>query len=104
MNKKDKSEIQALAQEGKQISKIMEQDFPEFDYWDIYEAVYNGGGQSALGVKRTIANRLTLLVNTGKKHEREEIIEEVENLVWHLYDSLKSSQKKLQAIRKALDK
>jgi len=104
MNKKDKSAIQALAKEGKQITKIMEQDFPEFDYWEIYEAVYDNGGKSALGVKRTIANRLTLLAQTGKKHEREEIIEEVESLVWHLYESLKSSQQKLQAIRKALDK
>ncbi len=104
MNKKDKSAIQALSQEGKQISKIMEQDFPEFDYYEIYNAVYNEGGQSALGVKRTIANRLKTLVNTGKKHEREDIIEEVEDLVWHLYESLKTSQQKLQAIRKALDK
>jgi len=104
MIKKDKTAIQALAKEGKQLSKIMEQDFPEYEYWEIYEAVYDSGGKSALGVKRTIANRLNTLANTRKKDERTEIIEEVEELVWHLYGSLKNSQQKLQAIRKALEK
>ena len=104
MNKKDKTTIQALAQEGKQLSRIMEQDFPEYEYLEIYEAVHDGGGKSALGVKRTIANRLTTLAETRKKGERSEIIEEVEQLVWYLYDSLKTSQRKLDAIRKALDK
>jgi len=103
MNAKDKTSIQALAKEGKQLSKIMEQDFPEYEYLEIYEAVYDGGGKSALGVKRTIANRLNTLSETRKKEERTEIIEEVEELVWHLYDSLKASQKKLGAIRKALE-
>lgn len=104
MNKKDVSAIQALAKEGKRLSKIMEEDFPDYEYWEIYEAVYDGGGKSALGAKRTIANRLATLAKTGKTKEREVIIEEVEELVWHLYDSLKSSQQKLQAIRKTLDK
>ena len=104
MTKKDKTAIQALAQEGKQLSKIMEQDFPEFEYWEIYEAVHDGGGKSALGVKRTIANRLITLSDTRKKGERTEIIEEIEELVWHLYDSLKLSQRKLDSIRKALDR
>lgn len=104
MIKKDKTAIQALAKEGKQLTKIMEQDYPEYEYWEIYEAVHDGGGKSALGVKRTIANRLTTLAETRKKEERSEIIEEVEELVWHLYDSLKSSQRKLDSIRKALDK
>ncbi len=104
MNKKDKTQIQVLAKEGKTLSKIMESDFPEYDYWEIYEAVYDAGGKSALGVKRTIANRLKTLSTTRKKDERAEIIEEVEELVWHLYDGLKASQKKLSSIRKALDK
>ena len=42
-------------------------------------------------VKRTISNCLATLVDTGRKQQREEIIEEVEQLVWHLYDSLKTS-------------
>jgi len=104
MKNKDINKIQSLAQEGKQISKIMEQDFPEYAYWEIYEAVHDSGGKSALGAKRTIANRLSTLATTGKRNEREEIIEEIDDLVWHLYNSLKSSQQKLQAIRKTLDK
>ena len=104
MDKKDKTAIQSLAKEGKQLSRIMDQDFPEYEYWEIYEAVHDGGGKSALGVKRTIANRLTTLAETRKKGERTEIIEEIDELVWHLYDSLKVSQRKLDAIRKALDK
>jgi len=104
MIKKDRVGIQSLAKEGKQISKIMEQDYPEYDYVEIYWAVHDAGGKSALGAKRTIANRLTTLANTGKRNERQTIIEEVDELVWHLYESLKNSQQKLQAIRKALDK
>lgn len=104
MNKKDRTQIQVLAKEGKRLSKIMESDFPEYDYWEIYEAVYDAGGKSALGVKRTIANRLKTLSTTRKRNERVEIIEEIEELAWHLYDGLKTSQKKLSAIRKALDK
>ena len=104
MNKKDRTQIQVLAKEGKPLSKIMESDFPEYYYWEIYDAVYDAGGKSALGVKRTIANRLKTLSETSKKNERTEIIEEIEELVWHLYDGLKTSQKKLSAIRKALGK
>jgi phosphoribosyl-ATP pyrophosphohydrolase len=104
MNKKDKDAIQTLAREGKQISKIMEQDFPEYDYWEIYQAVYDEGGKSALGAKRTIANRLMTLAETKKKQERAQIIEEIEELVWHLYNSLKDSQQKLDVLRKVLNK
>ncbi len=102
MNKEDKTKIQILAREGKQLSKIMQQDFSKYDYWEIYEAVHDGGGKSALGVKRTIANRLETLTSTGRKQEREAIIEEVDELVWHLYESLKTGQQKLQSIREIL--
>ena len=102
MKKKDEAKIQSLAQEGKQISKIMEEDFPEYAYWDIYEAVHAGGGKSARGVKKTITNRLNTLAETRTKEERYQIIEEVGELVWHLYESLKTSQKKLDTIRKTI--
>ena len=104
MTPKDKDAIKNLAREGKQISKIMEQDFPEYDYWEIYQAVYDEGGKSALGVKRTIANRLNTLAETTKKQDRAIIIEEIEELVWHLYGSLKGCQQKLDAMRKILNK
>jgi len=104
MDEKDAKVIRNLAKEGKKISEIMKQDFPQYPYWEIYGAVYDEGGKSALGVKRTIANRLKTLVETSRKQERSEIIDEIEDLVWHLYESLKSSQKKLDSMRKILNK
>ncbi len=100
----DRDRIVELAREGKQIAKIMEEDFPEYEYWEIYEVVYSEGGKSALGVKRTIANRLKKLRDSNlNDSEKEEIINEIDELVWHLYDSLKSSQAKLDAIRKIMN-
>ena len=104
MNDKIKKTIQGLAQEGKPISKIMEKDFPDLGYWEIYDAVYSAGGKSALGVKRSVANRIKTLENSNSKNERARVIKEIDELVWHLYNSLKASQKKLEIIRKALDK
>lgn len=102
MNGREIAEIQTLAREGKQISRIKDENYPQYEYWDIYNAVYGDGGRSARGVKKMISTRLNTLTGATKK-ERNEIIEEVHDLVWHLYDSLKSSQKKLDAIRKALE-
>ena len=103
MKKRHAKIARKLASEGKQISKILHEDLPKCDYWDIYLAVHETGGKSALGVKRTITNRLNTLSETRKKDERQEIIEEIEELVWHLYESVKTNQKKLSAIRKTLD-
>ncbi|MGL6333899.1 hypothetical protein [Aeromonas jandaei] len=86
-------EIQRIVREGKRISKIMEKDFPEYEYWDIYMAAYDGGERSALGVKRMITNRLNKMVESRKSLERKEIQEELDELAWHLYESLKDSQK-----------
>ncbi len=103
MNEKDVSEIQRLVREGKQISKVWEDDFPEYEYWDVYMAAYDGGERSALGVKRMITNRLNRL-SEAKRSEREDIIAEIDGLVWHLYESLKDSQQKLEKIRKVINK
>jgi len=102
MNSREIAEMQTLAREGKQISKIKDENYPKYEYWDIYNAVYGDGGRSARGTKKMISSRLNTLAGANKR-ERNEIIEEIHNLVWHLYDSLKSSQKKLDAIRKALE-
>ncbi len=66
--------------------------------------MHGGGGKSALGVKRTIANRLETLTSAGGIQERKAIVKEVEDLVWHLYKNLKTGQQKFQSIRKILDK
>ncbi|MCK5270112.1 MAG: hypothetical protein KAJ46_04975 [Sedimentisphaerales bacterium] len=104
MNQKDKMEIKRLAKEGKTIATITAKDYPECDYWDIYQVVYGGGGRSAIGVKRVISNRLKRLGSTKKKAERDMIIQEIEDLVWNIYNRLKSNQQKLYGIRNVLNK
>lgn len=101
--KKDMEAIRRLAKEGKRISRIREEDFPELDYWDVYSVVYGSGGRSAQGVKWIIQNRLNQLCEAGKG-ERQGIIDELNELIWDLYNDFKENQKKLDAIRKLLAK
>lgn len=101
--KKELTHILELAKEGKHISKIKNEDYPERDYWDLYAAIYGGGEKSILGVKRAITNRLSKLSSATKKTERDCIIGEVVDLIDHLYRTVKSSQKKIQSIRKHLN-
>ncbi|MCK4295767.1 MAG: hypothetical protein KAX28_03815 [Candidatus Marinimicrobia bacterium] len=102
MSEKDSELMKRLTQEGKPISRIMYEDFPELDYWDIYWAVYGKGQRSATGMKRMISNRLKLLEKTtGEKKKL--IVDEVNELVWHLYNNFKKNQKKLENIRNVLN-
>ena len=39
ISKKDAKKIITLAKEGKKITAIAEEDFPQYDYWDIYSAL-----------------------------------------------------------------
>lgn len=87
-----------LAREGKEITKIMKEDFPDYNYWDIYCEIYGAGERSVLGVKRMITNRLNKLTALPA-NEQQEIIEEIDNLVCHLYSRFKESQEKLDEIR-----
>ena len=102
ISSKNRAEIQNLAREGKQISKIHEDNFPEYGYLDIHKIVRGSGGQSAQGAKKTISTRLKALATAHKK-ERNEIVEEIDELAGHLYGILKDSQKKLDSIRKVLE-
>jgi hypothetical protein len=96
-------QMQKLAQEGKGISKIVSEDYPEFDYSDVYVTVYSGGQKSAQGAKKTITNRINALAESGSKKERNALAEELHELVQHLYNNHKKNQGKLEMIRKALD-
>jgi hypothetical protein len=102
ISKAESRKMQRLAQEGKQISKIVAEDFPSLDYWEVYFEVYGAGEKSSLGVKRTITNRLNKLIDAGKP-ERKEIVDELHGLIWHLYESHKKNTAKLSKIRSALD-
>lgn len=104
MNKKDSETMIRQAKEGKQISKIWTEDFPEYDYWEIYMEVYGSGERSSIGVKRMITARLNKLVSADQKKDREKIIEELNELVFHLYSRYKSSQQKLDEIRSIINK
>jgi len=99
MNKKDSDEIIRLAREGKHISKIWSEHFSEYDYWEVYMEAYGAGERSSVGVKRMITARLDKLVDTDSKADREDLIEEINDLVLHLYTRYKASQQKLEQVR-----
>lgn len=100
--KADSQKMQRLAKEGKQISKIMAEDFPDLEYIDVYWAVYGSGERSSQGIKRMITQRLDSLVGAGTKAERKTIVAEIDGLVCHLYGNHKENQQKLEKVRKAL--
>ena len=103
MDERDSKQMIQLAREGKTISKIWEQDFPVYDYCDIYCAVYGAGEKSSLGTKRMITNRLNKLVS-AKGKQRDELITEINELVLHLYTRYQEGQQKLDDIRNIINK
>lgn len=102
ISKSDSKKMQRLAQEGKQISKIVEEDFPHMDYWDVYLEVYSAGERSSRGIKRMITTRLDAMAASTSKSERKTMAKELHELVWHLYNNHKTNREKLSKIRAAL--
>lgn len=103
MDKRDSEKMIQLAREGKQISKIWDEDFPQYDYWEIYVEVYGAGEKSSVGAKRMITNRLNKL-SSLPKNEQDELIKEINELVCYLYDRYKESQQKLDDIRAVINR
>lgn len=103
ISKADSAKMRRLAKEGKQITKIVAEDFPNLDYWEVYFEVYSSGERSSRGIKRMITTRLNAMTESSKKSEREAIAEELHGLVWHLYKNHKSNREKLGKIRNALE-
>ena len=101
-DERDCERIVQLAREGKKISNIWEDDFSNYDYWDIYEVIYGAGERSAVGAKRMITNRLNKLPDLSKA-EQKEMINEIDDLVCYLYTRYKESQRKLNGIRNIMD-
>ena len=99
--RKDAKKMQRLAQEGKQISRIVQDDFPTLNYWDVYIEIYGSGERSSRGIKRMITTRLNSLIN-ATKDERRIVVKELQELVWHLYGKHKKNHEKLDKIRKVL--
>lgn len=102
ISKSDAEKMRLLAQEGKQITKIVLEDFPHLDYWEVYFEVYSVGERSSQGIKYMITARLNAMAASTSKSERTAIAEELHELVWHLYENHKTNQKKLSKIRAAL--
>lgn len=102
ISKRDSERMIRLAKEGKQISKIVTENFPDLGYWDVYIEVYGAGERSSRGIKSMISARLNRIAS-ALKAERLTIVEELHELVWHLYKNHKMNQKKLDKIRKALN-
>jgi hypothetical protein len=103
VTKKDAETIRNLVKEGKRITRIVRDDFPEYDYWEVYSTAYGAGERGAQGVKRMITNRLNVLCEVNKD-ERQNIIDELDDLIWYLYNNFKTNQGKLDSIRQALGK
>ena len=102
ITKKDRQLMIRLAQEGKQISNIWRDNFPELGYWDVYIDVYGSGQRSSRGIKQMISSRLFRMVDATKP-QRRVIVKELNELVWHLYSNHKINQTKIDKIRKALN-
>ena len=101
ISEKDVKKMRRLAKEGKTISRIVREDFPNVDYWEVYIEVYGAGERSSRGIKRMITTRLNKLVDSTKD-ERRDIVRELQELVWDLYEKHKSNHAKLDKIRKVL--
>ena len=100
--KGDVAKMRRLAQEGKQISKIVTEDFPHLEYWEVYFEVYSAGERSSRGIKRMITTRLNAMAASTSKFERTAMARELHGLVWHLYENHKTNREKLSKIRAAL--
>ena len=102
MDDATRNRIVRLAQEGKQISRIVVEDFPDLDYGEVYGAAYGGGEPSAQGIKRMITTRLRQL-RTARGERKRGLLDEVDDMVTHLYGNHRTNARKLNTIRKALE-
>jgi hypothetical protein len=89
-----------LISKGKNISDLAKK-YPQYDYWEIYWSIND---YSILGKKRSITNRLNLLVKTQANDEREKIAAEAQAMLNELYELLKGNSSKLLDIDRILRK
>lgn len=103
MNDQDQKMIARLVREGMLISKVWEERFSQYSYDEVYWAAYGQGARSATGTQRMISSRLNQLEDADEKARRH-LIEEIAELVWRQYESIRSNAQKLDQIRKALER
>lgn len=100
--KRDSDEMIRLAQEGKMISKIVIENYPQYSYEEVRNVVHSAGQRSALGIKRMITTRLNDVVSANKA-TREMLVDELHELVEMLYTNNKINQERLDNIREIIN-
>jgi hypothetical protein len=104
ISKKDAKKMQRLAQEGKQISRIVQEDFPNLTWWDVRGVLEEAGTSSSLGLMREITGKLNKARKTVKKDKKlSDDLSRVNNLARQLYERSKEDYKRLDRIRKAVE-
>jgi len=104
ISKKDAKKMQRLAQEGKQISRIVQEDFPNLTWWDVRGVLEEAGTSSSRGLMQEITNKLNKTrsaVNRNKKLSDDLL--RVSKLARQLYERGKEDYKRLNRIRKAVE-
>jgi hypothetical protein len=105
MLEQDFDKIGELVKEGKHISKIQKDKFPQYDYRTVYCAVVQHEQRSSIGLKREITNRVKKLSKSNlRRDERISLCNEIDDRVEKLYRNYKTSFDKLQKIRDGLFK
>ncbi|MEN6411928.1 MAG: hypothetical protein ABFC84_04060 [Veillonellales bacterium] len=98
---KDSKKMIQLAREGKGIKEVWEEDFSNYDYWDVYWTIKNGGVTAAREIKKQITMKLNQITSESTERQKE-LIDEIQELIWQLYSSHKENRKKLEDIRKVI--
>ena len=109
MEQRDIDTIISLSRQGKQTTKIWEENYPELDYEEVHDIIYGAGEMSSRGAKQKISNKISkihnLLNQKSKinKLEIDELVTEIDELVCFLYERHKASQKKLDSVREIIN-
>lgn len=109
MQQRDIDTIISLSKQGKQTTKIWEENYPELDYEEVHDIIYGAGEMSSRGAKQKISNKIvkirSLLNQQGKinKNEIDDLVTEIDDLVCFLYERHKANQKKLDSIRETIN-
>ena len=98
VKKADLEKMNDLIARGSTIAALRKK-FPNYDYWEIYFAVSD---YSLLGKKRSISNRLKKLRGKLTPDARNELVDEIIELLNTIYDQSKGNGRKLIDIERVL--
>jgi predicted urease superfamily metal-dependent hydrolase len=101
LEEKDQQKMIQLAKEGKPLVQIYREDFPDYDFWEVFDTIKDAGARGALSVKHEITTKLKKLPSQSKE-EQEVVVKELDELVSYLYKGLQDNRKKLNKMRAIL--